>query len=339
MSDSFFKIRRVSGHTGNFIPSGRQLPRTPPLADVRRHLDFCDEEIQPSVQARNKDENNQEVMLGSNSFPTKTEPEDPQSMLRGMKGYQLTQTDLEFIEKMKEEKLVKKLQTDLEEIQKLLKTEVMEFELVCAAREKAQAELQKLPSREDLIQWMKVVLETMPLSSDLTDLDALTLLATLTKDDVQRAVDKKRSELARMEKMVADKKKREVQERGQLEKRIAGEQMKIQSLISQLAILKCELSQQEEAYKALSMQISTQEAKKAKVEAEDVKPSEEPQTAKAKSQGKERKKAAEKLQNTTKPTRSKVPEAKTDKLSRKQAAAEQVEHPGLRRSKRIASRR
>lgn len=34
-------------------------------------------------------------------------------MLKGMKGYQLTQTDLEFIKKMQEEKLIKKLQVIL----------------------------------------------------------------------------------------------------------------------------------------------------------------------------------------------------------------------------------
>ncbi len=91
-----------------------------------------------------------------------------------MKGYQLTRSDLEFIEKMKEEKLIKKLQVtlafslaaaafdyklllgwhcadamgysdcpqgDLEVVQRLLKKEMMAAELACASREKAQAEL------------------------------------------------------------------------------------------------------------------------------------------------------------------------------------------------------
>lgn len=40
MSDRCFKIRRESGH----IPSGRQLPRTPPSMDVRRHLDFTNDD-------------------------------------------------------------------------------------------------------------------------------------------------------------------------------------------------------------------------------------------------------------------------------------------------------
>lgn len=40
MSNRYFEIRRESGHGGNFIPSGRQLPRTPPFQDVKRCLDF-----------------------------------------------------------------------------------------------------------------------------------------------------------------------------------------------------------------------------------------------------------------------------------------------------------
>lgn len=39
-----------------------------------------------------------------------SEPDEPSSMLKGMKGYQLTAGDLEFIKRMKEEKLVKKYQ-------------------------------------------------------------------------------------------------------------------------------------------------------------------------------------------------------------------------------------
>lgn len=38
------------------------------------------------------------------------QPDDPNAMLKGMKGYQLTPSDLEFIKKMQQEKLLKKLQ-------------------------------------------------------------------------------------------------------------------------------------------------------------------------------------------------------------------------------------
>lgn len=39
-----------------------------------------------------------------------SQPDDPNSMLKGMKGYQLIPSDLEFIKKMQQEKLLKKLQ-------------------------------------------------------------------------------------------------------------------------------------------------------------------------------------------------------------------------------------
>ncbi|XP_020497885.2 axoneme-associated protein mst101(3)-like [Labrus bergylta] len=353
MSDRYNEIRRESGHMGNCIPSGQQLPRTPPMMDVKRHLDFCNEdqnedceETQQGAQAgsRNQEENELNRTFDFNPLEIKTKPDDPTSMLKGMKGYQLTQSDLEFIEKMKEEKLAKKLQGDLEEIQRLLKNQMMAFELTCATREKAQAELQKFPSCEDLTRLMKVVLKTSTPLTDLTDLDAKSLLAMVTEEDVQTAMAEKRIELTRMEKMVANKKKKEAK----LEKKVAAEQMKIQGLMSQLFTLKSELTQQEEANKALELQISTQKAQESKVEAEEVKTSDEPQATKVNSRGKERKNAVKSKENVqdsnqSKSTKSKVTEGKKNiqtgvQRSRKPAAAEDQPNPGLRRSKRIANR-
>lgn len=44
MSDRYFEIRKESFQGGNYIPSGRQLPRTPPLTDVKKHLDFSNDD-------------------------------------------------------------------------------------------------------------------------------------------------------------------------------------------------------------------------------------------------------------------------------------------------------
>ncbi|GLD63411.1 uncharacterized protein AKAME5_001503800, partial [Lates japonicus] len=107
-------------------------------------------------------------------------------------------------------------------------------------------------------------------------------------------------------------------ERGQLEKQIAAEQLKVQGLMNQLSSLMSELIQEEEAYKALQLQIKTQE--EIRVEAEVEETSEELQEAKSqvKHGGKERKKAVrfrEKIQETTnqsKSTRSKHTDHKTD---------------------------
>ncbi|XP_041638270.1 uncharacterized protein LOC121506495 [Cheilinus undulatus] len=334
----------------NFIPSGRQLPRTPPLTDVRKHLDFCNEdweETQQSVQVDGtRMTSMQNTMCEYDSLAVRTETDDPTSMLRGMTGYQLTPCDLEFIKKMKDEKLVRKLQGELEEIQKLLNKETMAYELICEVREKAEAVMREYPSCKDLVEWMKMVIKSKAPLTDLMDLDAKALLTMLTEKDVQTAVDEKRIELRQLETQVANKKKKEAEERGQLEKQVAGERMRIQSLMSQLSILKSELAQQEEANKTLEIQISNLKAQQSKLEAKEAKTSEEPQATKVKSRGKERKKAnistenSKDLDKQRKSTKSKLAEEKGNKQrDRKQAAAVEEQNAGLRRSKRIASRK
>lgn len=52
---------------------------------------------------------------------------------------------------------------------------------------------------------MKVVLKVTSPLAELEDVDTKSLLAMVTKEDVQRVVDDKRIELARMEKVVANK--------------------------------------------------------------------------------------------------------------------------------------
>ncbi|KAL6115219.1 uncharacterized protein ACO6RY_00121 [Pungitius sinensis] len=279
----------------NYIPSGKQLPRTPPLRSVKKQLDFCDEEenepLQRSAQppgAREQDDGDQNATFEFNASGTKSEPEEPNSMLTGMKGYQLTQTDLDFMERVRAEKLIKKLQGDLQEVQRSLKKEMMPLELASASMKKAEAELQKFPSCEDIAEWLKLVLKMTSPSVDLTDLDAKSLLAMVTMRNVQRAEEEKRIELTRMEKMVANKRKKEARAKGKLEKQVACEQLKIQGLMSLLSDLKAELAQQEEVYRALQIQIDAQAAAEVDVDA-----SEEPQAAKkpARGRGKGRAKA------------------------------------------------
>uniref|UniRef100_A0A3Q0QRJ7 Uncharacterized protein n=1 Tax=Amphilophus citrinellus TaxID=61819 RepID=A0A3Q0QRJ7_AMPCI len=145
MSDTYFEILRRSCSLGNCIPSGRQLPRTPPLTNITRQLDFTGscEEPQHRIKLHT---NICEDLYFICSEPSKSD--DPHSMLKGMKGYELTTADLEFIKKMKEEQLVKKLQGELEEVQKLLKKETMALELACASKEKVEAELKRVSYSE-----------------------------------------------------------------------------------------------------------------------------------------------------------------------------------------------
>ncbi|XP_039997656.1 stress response protein NST1 [Xiphias gladius] len=337
MSVRYFEILKESGHKGNYIPSGRQLPRTPPLTDVKRHLDFGNddpkgdrEEPRQNTEAGTRDQDN-DVQNGTFDFNTpepKTEntleTDNPNSMLKGMKGYQLTAGDLEFIKNMNEEKVIKKLQGDLEEVQRLWKKETMALELACASREKAQAELNKFPSFEELTEWTQAVLKMTSPLTELTGLDTKSLLAMVTIESIQKATDEKRLELARMGKAVEIKRKKEAKERGQLEKQIATEQLNIQGLMKQLSDLTSELKQEEEAYKALQMQIKTREEIKVEAEVEDT--SEELQAAKSqvKRHGKERKKtvkSTEKLQDTTNQSKS-IRSKRTDSKKASQTSVE-----------------
>ncbi|XP_042369243.1 uncharacterized protein LOC121962962 [Plectropomus leopardus] len=321
MSDRWL-ILKENRLSGNFIPSGQQLHRTPPLT-VRKHLDFCDEdstedqeEARQNTEADSGDDSHQNMTF---DFSKNTEniSDDPTSMLKGMKGYHVTPSDLEFIMKIKEEKVIKELERDLDEVQRLLQKEKKDLQSTYVCRDTHLAELEKFPSCEDITAWAKVVLEMTSPSTVLTDQDAKSLLAMVTSENIQKVMDKKKTEVARLQKMLANKKKKEATEKDQLEKQIVREQLKIQTLTRQLLDLHSELAQEEEAYKALEMQIKAQEATEIKEEADA---SEEPQVAKihTKRRGKEGKVAVnttEKLQDTTnqsKSTRSKLTDSKAD---------------------------
>lgn len=63
----------------------------------------------------------------------------------------------------------------------------------------------QFPACEELSKWAMVVLETTAPSAEMEDLDAKALLATVSKGDVVRVMDRKRAELKRMRKMVENK--------------------------------------------------------------------------------------------------------------------------------------
>ncbi|XP_034072995.1 proteoglycan 4 isoform X2 [Gymnodraco acuticeps] len=271
MSDRCVEIMRDSRQSWNDIPAGRQLLRTPPMTVVKQQLHFCnedssEEQVEPQLdmEADTAVEDGNDQNATFNAIVPKTEPEEPNTMLKGMKGCQLTQNDLEFMEKIKEDKLIKQLQGDLKEH----------------------------PSCEDLMEWVKKVLSMTSPSTQLADLDLDCFLDTVTKETVQKATEEKRIEIPRMENMVANKKKREAKERGQLEQNVASQQLKVHGLMSQMSNLICELSQEEDAYKALEIRMNTQEAA-AGMEADKVVVKEEPQDPKvqAKTRGKGRLKA------------------------------------------------
>ncbi|KAF0045883.1 hypothetical protein F2P81_002412 [Scophthalmus maximus] len=181
--------------------------------DVTRHLDFCNdddpnegrEQPKPSAEAEERDADKRRTFV-FHTPETKTvcledssEPTFSDSMLKGMKGYQLTAGDLDFLQKMKEAKLSRELQGDLEEGQRSLKKEKMALELARASRDKAQAERDKFPSCEEFTEWATLVLNVTSPLIDLAGLDTKTLLAMLKIQGMMNQISDLTSELAQQE--------------------------------------------------------------------------------------------------------------------------------------------
>ncbi|XP_023185629.1 uncharacterized protein LOC111607671 isoform X2 [Xiphophorus maculatus] len=235
MEESLFEVVPCGA---NHIPSGRQLPRTPPLTSVERHLDF--EDVEPVMPNSNAEAGGAVEVLGCSSLKM----ENPYTMLKGMKGYHLTPDDLNFIKKKAEDEHVKKLQEELAEIQALLKMDGKMLELALVSRATTQVTLSLIPSSDDLANWAKLVLrETSP--SDFTQLDTKSLLDAIKMEEIQRLTDQKKKMIAMMEATAAETCKKEAEERGHLEMQVANEELKIRELMRELTDLKSDLLLQE----------------------------------------------------------------------------------------------
>ncbi|XP_054596791.1 uncharacterized protein [Nothobranchius furzeri] len=171
------------------------------------------------------------------------EPDAPESMLKGMRGYQLTEVDLEFIKKTKEQQVFKKLQGDLQEVQKRLKKEMFALDLAYASRKKGQDELDKFPSCEDLTTWSKLVIRKTTPSVELDHLGVKSLVAMVTTENIQSFMDEKKRGMDEM-KRTAGEKERDNLERDRLEKQVVTDEMKIQKLMREWADLKSGLPEQ-----------------------------------------------------------------------------------------------
>ncbi|XP_014828390.1 PREDICTED: uncharacterized protein LOC106907291 isoform X3 [Poecilia mexicana] len=214
MEEALFEVVLSSA---NHIPSGRHLPRTPPMTSVKKHLDFDD--VEPVMPNSNAEADGDVEVLGCSSLKM----ENPYTMLKGMKGYHLTPDDLNFIKKKAEDEYVKKLQEELAEIQALLKIDVKLLELALVSRATAQVTLSLIPSSDVLANWAKLVLrETSP--SDFTHLDTKSLLAVVKMEEIQRLTDQKKKVIAMMEATAAETCKKEAEERGHLEMQVANEE-------------------------------------------------------------------------------------------------------------------
>ncbi|XP_054654922.1 uncharacterized protein LOC129194042 isoform X2 [Dunckerocampus dactyliophorus] len=235
----------------NFIPSGRQLPRTPSLIQVKQELDFCSEApaSDPPLTPQEMTEGASGEQLDSKVSRTDANSggadySDP--LLNGMKGYQLTPNDLDFIRTLKEDKQSKLLEEQLKALKREVTSETMALELALASREKARADLEKFPTCSELAELLKLVLRVASPVAQVSELDARSLLAMVTTGDVHVALSEKREAVSQLEKMVASQRKKDDKERRRQEKQLASNQLLIQRLISDVSELTSQLAQRDE---------------------------------------------------------------------------------------------
>ncbi|XP_014879390.1 uncharacterized protein LOC106941001 isoform X2 [Poecilia latipinna] len=338
MEEALFEVVLSSA---NHIPSGRHLPRTPPMTSVKKHLDF--EDMEPVMPNSNAEADGDIEVLGCSSLKM----ENPYTMLKGMKGYHLTPDDLNFIKKKAEDEY-----EELAEIQALLKIDVKLLELALVSRATAQVTLSLIPSSDFLANWAKLVLrETSP--SDFTHLDTKSLLAVVKMEEIQRLTDQKKKVIAMMEATAAETCKKKAEERGHLEMQVANEELKIQELMRELTGLKSDLLQQE-TNKGENLkedpekrQAANGERRYQQQQRKAIKSSVNEIACKSRPKSTNNKKSVKLAQSVSEVSKQKSEVGKGDRVKlvkvrgrREQTAPLQSQQPvaGLRRSKRIANR-
>ncbi|XP_077577996.1 uncharacterized protein LOC144199960 [Stigmatopora nigra] len=235
----------------HFIPTGRQLPRTPPLAEGKKRLVFKREDQERnSVPFHHLNEGGEGCHPDPKLRISGTIAGDTDSLLTGMKGYQLTAGDLDFMKKMLVDKQKKKLQGELEVVKNTIQREQKALDVTLVLRENVQTDLEKFPSSSDLVELLKQVLEIVSPSVQALELDARSLLTMVTKEDVEKALSQKKKAICCMEKEKGWRKENSV-EKVQLESQLSDEQIAMQGLTRELSELQSKLAQQQKVKKKI----------------------------------------------------------------------------------------
>ncbi|XP_077455185.1 uncharacterized protein LOC144073317 isoform X2 [Stigmatopora argus] len=229
----------------HFIPTGQQLPRTPPLAEVKKGLGFKKEDQErSSVPFHHLNEGGEGCHPNPRLSISGPSSGHTDSLLTGMKGYRLTAGDLDFMKKMLLDKQTKQLQGELEVVKNTIQREQKALDVTLVLRENVQTDLEKFPSSSELVELLKQVLEIVSPSVQALELDARSLLTMVTKEDVEKALSQKKKAICCMEKEKAWRKENSV-EKVQLESQLSDEQIAIEGLMRELSELQSKLAQQQ----------------------------------------------------------------------------------------------
>ncbi|KAM9829022.1 uncharacterized protein ACBT44_003071 isoform 2-T2 [Syngnathus typhle] len=205
----------------HYIPTGRQLPRTPPPLQVKQRLEFPNEdekshivEFKQGPEGGSSEHPDPDVFQVNDIKPVLGAFSD--SLVNGMKDYQLTASDQDFMMKMQVEKQIKQLEGELVELRNMLQTELV-LESTLYPGDNVQAELQKSSSYSELVAHHK-------------------------KEDVDRAPSKKKEKKQAISQKETSWRKEDTNEREHLAEQLVGHKTTIQQLMRDLADLKSKLA-------------------------------------------------------------------------------------------------
>ncbi|XP_052355751.1 early endosome antigen 1-like [Oncorhynchus keta] len=351
-------ISRLIQDPSNHIPLGRQLQRTPPTSELKITWPLSFETqaiestpgqeplspalnmtmdlytIEPAETCRRSRITSSTICSGS------VLEEDPYSLIRGMQGYEVTPADLVFLKRARQERQINALQRELDELLRQQRNQMLARDLSLASREKIQTDLDEILSCEQTVQMGQVFLSRKLSSTEVEALDSKSLLAQIKTADVQQAVEEEQAEVTALEDRVA--RALELRERGEqrqweIENRnrtILTKKANIKHLMKELSELKSQLAGAEESLLAIQGKMDTL---KDTEKEEDTGPQEALQVTP--SQAKAPKKAPKTKRNGGETITQQASQVRIKDENTPTIVGEPHMASGLRRSKRIATKK
>ncbi|XP_021426437.2 early endosome antigen 1 [Oncorhynchus mykiss] len=353
-------ISRLIRDPSNHIPLGRQLQRTPPTSELKitRPLSFETQAIETTpgqeplspalnmtmdlytIEPAETETCRRSRITSSTLCSGSVLEEDPYSLIRGMQGYEVTPADLVFLKRARQERQINALQRELDELLRQRRNQMLARDLSLASREKIQTDLDEILSCEQTVQMGQVFLSRKLSSTEVEALDSKSLLAQIKTADVQQAVEEEQAEITALENRVA--RALELRERGEqrqqeIENRnraILTKKANIKHLMKELSELKSQLAGAEESLLAIQGKMDTL---KDTEKEEDTGPQEALQVAP--SQAKAPKKAPKTKRNGGETITQQASHVRIKAENTPTIVGEPHMASGLRRSKRIATKK
>ncbi|XP_015219523.2 uncharacterized protein [Lepisosteus oculatus] len=330
----------------NSIPTGKQLPRTPPSANKRRVLQtpvLSPEKLRsPKQQRRTKSSSQNQDVGGScaqdwrspggrqknlrhsgaitnrkpecsaqgainpntcpsdskdlevhdetrekalqrrstKSFTANLSEMDPEKLVKGMQGYQWTEGDLEFVQHIKNIKLIQQLKEELSQLQKQLKGEQLHKDLLLAKKEKIQAQCLEMDTSFDQIVHLGRAFLCRTLDpATVESIPSDSVLGRVSIASVRRVCQQEKQKLQALKKKVTDiqqqtaevtqkeqglrnMEKHHLEEIERLKRGILLEQENVINMEKELSDLQSKLSESQEKLGSLKRQAREQKASK-----------------------------------------------------------------------------